>query len=178
MAALLSALLLAGPAVAQESQAAQATRKKLQQKVGMDAKEVGLKEFLTDLKGEMDKPVNFRIDNKSGVSNNMKVSFKGKEVTVEKLLNDLADKFDFGWYVISNASNNKVDGWVEIRKNSAGKERGYEAGKEPKKSSQLREIPDPVPLPERARTQLVQKPARPQFCRTDFQSVLGPPRTD
>jgi hypothetical protein len=134
MVALLFALMLAGPAAAQESPAAHATRKKLQQKITIEGKEVGFKDFLADVNGEMDKPIHFKINNGSGVSNNMKVSFKGKNVTVEKVLNDLADKYDFGWHVISNPSNNKVDGAVEVRKS---KERGYEAGKEPKKSSRL-----------------------------------------
>lgn len=141
VAGIVCGLALAGQAAAQESGAAQATRKKLQQKVSIEAKEVGFKDFLGDLKNEMDKPVNFKINNAAGVSNNMKVSFKGKDVAVEKVLNDLADKYDFGWYVISNASNNKVDGWVEIRKS---KERGYEPGKEPKKTSRRDE---PLPPP-------------------------------
>jgi hypothetical protein len=141
VAVLVCGLALTVPAAAQESQAAQTTRKKLQQKITMDAKEVGLKDFLEDVKGEMGKPVNFKINNASGVSNNMKVTFKGKDVPVEKILNDMADKYDFGWHVISNASNNKVDGWVEIRKS---KERGYEPGKEPKKSSRRPDEPTAI----------------------------------
>ena len=83
----------------------------------------------------MEKPVKFTIDNVSGISNNTKLTYKGKKITVEKLLNDLSDKYDFGWVVISNAANNKVDGTIVIRKSSKAKERGYEAGKEPKKTS-------------------------------------------
>ena len=80
----------------------------------------------------MEKPVNFKIDNVSGVSNNTKLTYKAKDKAVEDILNEMSDKFDFGWVVISNVSNNKVDGWIVIRKNSKGKERGYELGKEPK----------------------------------------------
>jgi hypothetical protein len=58
------------------------------------------------------------------------------------LLNDLSDKYEFGWVVISNPGNNKVDGWVIIRKSEKGKERGYEAGKQPK-----REKHSSLPLP-------------------------------
>ncbi len=133
-----------GQLAAQESKAAATTRKNLKQKVTLSAKEVGLKNFLeSDLNGELDKPLRFKIDNASGVSNNMKVSFAGKNVTVEKILNELADKYDFGYYVISNPGNNTLDGKIVIRKNSKGKERGYEAGKEPKKGASL------VPLPNR-----------------------------
>ena len=71
------------------------------------------------------------------------MSFKGKDVTVEKVLNELADKYDWGWVVVSNPSNNKVDGSVMIRKGK-GKERGYEAGKEPKKGALLTP-PEPRP---------------------------------
>ncbi len=127
------ALGLADRAAAQESKAAAATRKILQSKVTLNCKEVGLKDFLdSDLNGELEKGLRYKIDNASGVSNNMKVSYTGKDVTVEKILNDLADKYDFGYYVVSNVANNKEDGKVVIRKSSKGKERGYEAGKEPK----------------------------------------------
>jgi hypothetical protein len=140
---------LASRAAAQESKAAATTRKNLQQKVTLGVKEVGLKNFLeSELNGELEKPLRFKIDNASGVSNNMKVTFSGKNVTVEKVLNELADKFDFGYYVISNAANNTVDGKIMIRKSSKGKERGYEAGKEPKKGAHLMPSgqPDRVPI--------------------------------
>jgi hypothetical protein len=120
---------LSAQALAQESQAAQTTRKKLQQKVTIDMKEIGTKAFFDDVNIELEKPIKIKINNASGVSNNSKMTYKGKGVTIEKLLNDLADKYDFGWVVISNAANNAVDGAVEIRKS---KERGYEAGKEKK----------------------------------------------
>jgi hypothetical protein len=137
---------LAGRAAAQESKAAATTRKNLQQKVTLAVKEIGLKNFLeSELNGELEKPLRFKIDNASGVSNNMKVSFTGKSVTVEKTLNELADKYDFGYYVISNAGNNTVDGKIMIRKSSKGKERGYEAGKEPKKGAML-DTGEPSPV--------------------------------
>ena len=152
IAALACALVLAGQAAAQESPAAQATRKKLQQKVSIDIKEVGTKAFLDEVNLELDKPVKFKINNASGVSNNSKMSYKGKGVPLEKLLNDLADKYDFGWIVISNPANNAVDGAIEIRKS---KERGYEAGKEPKKSGRLEPR---VPPPALARERQVSAP--------------------
>ncbi|MSQ96707.1 MAG: hypothetical protein EXR98_19435 [Gemmataceae bacterium] len=129
--------LLTQQASAQESKAAQSTRQKLKQVIAeIELKEVGTKAFFEDVNRELDKTINFKIDNASGVSNNTKLSFKGKKVTVEKLLNEVSDKFDFGWVVISNPGNNKVDGWIIIRKSSKGKERGYEAGKEPKEKEQ------------------------------------------
>lgn len=119
---------------AQESMAAKTTRKKLQKTIEeVDLKDVGTKDFLDEALGDIE--VKVIIDNASGVSNNTKMTYKAKNITGEKLLNDLADKYDWGWYVVSEASNNKIDGKVKIRKSSKGKERGYEAGKEPKKTS-------------------------------------------
>jgi hypothetical protein len=129
------ALLLAQSAMAQDSQAAATTRKKLATKISIDIKEVGTKAFLDELNLELDKPFRFVIDNASGVSNNTKMTYKGKDVPVSKILNDLADKYDWGYFVKSDAGNNKVDGAIVIRKSTKGKERGYEAGKEPKKAA-------------------------------------------
>jgi len=135
--AVLFAVVCASHAGAQESKAAQTTRMKLKQKITVEFKEIGTADIFKEIKGEMDKPVNIKIDNVSGVSNNTKLTYKAKEKTVEAILNEMSDKFDFGWVVISNASNNKIDGWVIIRKSSKGKERGYEAGTEPKKGASL-----------------------------------------
>jgi hypothetical protein len=98
LVALAITVFLAGSAsaLAQESQAAKTTRKKLHQKLTIDAKEIGTKALLEDVNRELDQPVRFFIDNASGVSNNTKLSYSGKDVTVEKLLNDLSDKSDFG----------------------------------------------------------------------------------
>ncbi len=132
---------LVAPAVAQESQAAKTTRKTLQKTIDVDQKEVGTKDFFDEISSDLDGKIKFKIDNASGVSNNTKISYKAKGVTVEKMLNDMADKNDWGWYVVSNAGNNGVDGKVVIRKSSKGKERGYEAGKEPKKGA-LNRVPE------------------------------------
>jgi hypothetical protein len=114
-----------------ETPSAQATRKKLKQKISIDEKEIGFKAMLDAIKGEMEKPVSFKIDNISGISNNSKLTYASKDKSVEEVLNELADKFDFGWYVVSNAKD-RNDGWVMVRK-FKDKERGFESGKEPKK---------------------------------------------
>jgi hypothetical protein len=167
-------LVLAGPAGAQESKAAATTRKNLLQKVTIEAKEVGLKNFLEgDLIADLDKPLRFKIDNASGVSNNMKVSYVGKEVRVEQVLNDLADKYDFGYFVMSNASNNKEDGKVVIRKSSKGKERGYEAGKAPKKTGSLpREARTVASRPQPAVFGNVFQPARGSLASWNLAATL------
>ena len=120
-----------------ESKSAQATRKKLQQTIEKyDEKDIGTKEFLSDiLENQIDTKIRFTIDNGSGVSNNSKLTIKFKNYTVEKVLNEFSDKMDCGWFVESNVGNNMKDGRVVIRKNTKGKERGYEFGKEPKKKA-------------------------------------------
>jgi hypothetical protein len=133
---LIGVSLLAQQAAAQESKSAKSTREKLSQVIPeVDLKEVGAKAFFDEVFGDLEKKIRFKIDNTTGISNNTKLTFKAKKITVEKLLNDLSDKYEFGWYVVSNEGNNKIDGTVVIRKTDKGKERGYEAGKEPKKSS-------------------------------------------
>lgn len=133
VATILAAMaLIASAQDTKESKAAQATRQKLKQKISVEFKDIGTKLCFDEIKGEMEKSVNFRIDNTTGVSNNTKLTYRAKDKTVEQILNEMSDKFEFGWYVVSNESNNKIDGSVVIRKSSKGKERGYEAGKEPK----------------------------------------------
>jgi hypothetical protein len=130
---LVAAAVLAQQAVAQESKAAKYTREKLKQVIAeFDSKETGTKAFFEDVNRELDTQLRFKIDGTSGISNNTKLSYKAKKVTVEKLLNDISDKNEFGWYVLSNPGNNKEDGAIVIRRNAKFKERGYEAGKEPK----------------------------------------------
>lgn len=130
---LIAAAVLAQQAGAQESKAAKYTREKLKQVIAdFEAKETGTKAFFEDVNRELETQLRFKIDGTSGISNNTKLTFKAKKITVEKLLNDLSDKYEFGWIVISNPGNNKEDGAILIRKGAKGKERGYEFGKEPK----------------------------------------------
>lgn len=121
-----------GLAAAQDSPAAKATRKKLQTKISVEFKDERTKDVFEGVLAELDKAPRIRIDNASGVSNNTKVTYRAKDKTVEEILNELCDKLDCGWYVVSNESNNKIDGTIVVRKSTKGKERGYEAGKEPK----------------------------------------------
>src|ERR1700738_1658468 len=109
----------------EETPSAHATRKKLKQKISVDEKEIGFKAMIDVVKGEMDKPASFKIDTMSGISNNSKVTYSAKDKTVEEVLSELADKYEFGWYVVSNAKD-RNDGWIMIRK-FKDKERGYES---------------------------------------------------
>jgi len=133
------------PALGQESNAAKATRKRLKEKITVEIKETPFKAALEEISRETNNKVKFKIDNVSGISNNSKVTVIAKDKTVEAILNELADKYDFGYYVITAPEGDQVNGKVMVRKN-VKKERGYEAGKEPKdeKSSSLR-VPGAAP---------------------------------
>jgi hypothetical protein len=123
--------MLAAVSLAQETPSAKATRKKLQQKISVEWKEVGVKAITEDIKREMDPAVAFKIDNVSGVSNNAKITYKADNKTVEEILNALSDKGEFGWFIKSDPKD-RNDGFVIIRKHK-DKERGYESGKAPAK---------------------------------------------
>lgn len=135
LALLVGAFLMTGVAHGQETPSAIATRKKIKQKISVDFKDITTKGMFDDIKGELDKPVSFKIDTVSGISLNTKWSYKAKDKPVEEILNELADKFEWGWFVKSDAKD-RLDGWIVIRK-AKDKERGYEAGKEPKKGAAL-----------------------------------------
>lgn len=110
------------PQKVRETPAAQATRKRLQNKISIEWDNVPLKVALEDIRNELDSKVSFKIDNASGVSNNTKVKLKADNVPAAKVLNDLCDRYDLGYFVLSRP-NDRYDGWIIIRKS---KERGYE----------------------------------------------------
>jgi hypothetical protein len=128
---LLAILVVAVPVLAQETPSAQSARKKLQQKISVEWKDIGVKAITDDIKREMDQPVAFKIDNTTGVSNNAKLTYKADNKTVEQILNDLSEKGEFGWFVKSDPKD-RNDGWVIIRKYK-DKERGVEGGNAPAK---------------------------------------------
>src|SRR5262249_31589328 len=120
---------------AQDTPAAKATRARLK-KIKLDEvawTDERTRVIFAGLKREADDKVSFHVDTTTGMSMNTRMTYKAKNVTLEQVLNDLADKNDFGWFVMSNAKD-RYDGWIILRKGK-GKERGYEAGKEPKEKS-------------------------------------------
>ncbi len=130
----------AGPLLGQDTPAAKATRKKLKEKITIEFKELPMREAMGEIKREFNNRLGIKIDNVSGISNNSKISYTAKEQTLEKILNDLSDKYEFGYIVLSK-NGDRYDGWIIVRK-SKDKERGYEAGKEPKKTKGAQLTPD------------------------------------
>jgi len=127
--------LIGSDCFAQDSAGAASSRKRIQQKVSIEAKDVRTQSIFQDIEGEMDKPIKFKIDTGSGMSLNTKLTYVAKDKTVEQILNEMADKFEFGWFVKSDPKD-RYDGWIIIRK-AKEKERGYEGGKDPKKKAAL-----------------------------------------
>jgi hypothetical protein len=128
----------AAPAFGQDSPSAKAARKRLQQKVTLDIKDTRLEDALKEATEDLKNKVNIKIKGESGVSRNSKVTYKCKDETLEKVLDAICTQIDAGYIVVSDPKD-RYDGFIFIRK---GKERGYEAGKEPKeKSSRLEPRP-------------------------------------
>jgi hypothetical protein len=135
-------LAYAGPAAAQETPTAKATRKKLDKKISVEWKDTRMQDAMTDIKNEFDGRLGIKIDNTAGISNNTKVSFKADDQPLKKILDDFCTKYELGYIVLSK-KNDRYDGWIIIRKS---KERGYEEGKEPKETQKDSSAAPPPPV--------------------------------
>jgi hypothetical protein len=128
---------LVGTAAAQETPAAKATRKKLQQKISIEFKDTRMQDAMNEIKSELNDRISFKIDTMSGVSNNTKVSFKAEDTPAQKVLDAFCTKNDLGWFVLSDKKS-RYDGWIIIKR---GNERGYEKGKGPKETKESSALP-------------------------------------
>ncbi|MSR31711.1 MAG: hypothetical protein EXR99_09420 [Gemmataceae bacterium] len=98
---------------AKETKKAQITLKLLDKKASVDFKETRLQEIIDELKDHA-KGLRIQIDAKGGVSQNRKLSFSGKDVTINKILEGLLKKEGLGYGVISNEKD-AYDGSVYIK---------------------------------------------------------------
>jgi hypothetical protein len=100
-------------------------RKLLKTKVSADYKDTPLKEIIEDLqdqiKDKAKKSLGVRVDTKNGVSQNTKLTYKADNKPVEEILDEMFQKNDLGYVVISQRGN-AYDGTLLIVK---GKARGY-----------------------------------------------------
>jgi hypothetical protein len=135
--ALAAALLLPALAAADDTPKAAKTRAKLSMPVSVEWKDTLFRAVVDELNDDVP-ALGIRADTKNGVNLNQKITYKAKEKPVGEVLNELCDKFEMGWYIISNKANG-YDGTVYFTR---GKERGYEAGKEPDKTAATKEKPD------------------------------------
>jgi len=107
---------------------AAATRALLKTKVTVEYSNTLLQDVAKDLsdlvKAAANKEFPTKIDPVSGASQNLKITYKAKDMTVEEILDGLGKKFDLGYIVISGKYKTyaKNDGFLLVVK---GSERGY-----------------------------------------------------
>jgi hypothetical protein len=106
------------------------TRLALKTKVSVDYKDTTLRDIVDDIKDQVQEKAKAKlsvlIDNKGGVSNNTKFTYKADDEPLEEVLDEMFKKNDLGYIVISQRGN-AYDGALKIVK---GKERGYPVKKD------------------------------------------------
>jgi hypothetical protein len=111
---------------------AAATRKTLKTKVSVDYKDTPLSEVIDDIKDQVKekskRALGVRLDNKGGVSNNTKFTYKAEDKSLEEVLDEMFKKNDLGYIVVSQQGS-AYDGTILIVK---GKARGYPAKQDDK----------------------------------------------
>ncbi len=102
---------------------AAATRKLLQTKVSVDYKDTTLTDVIDDIKEQIKDKTKKTLfvlkDNKGGVSNNTKFTYKADNKPLEAVLDEMFKKNDMGYVVVTKGT---YDGALMIVK---GKARGY-----------------------------------------------------
>jgi TolA-binding protein len=124
LALLMIVVSTAAQVVRDTPKAAQA-RKKLQTKITVEYDNTELGEVVEDIQGQV-KGLGIRIDTQHGVSKNTKLTLKAKNMSLEKVLDNLFKKAGLG-YIVVNERGNAYDGTLLIRQ---GAERGYPTGAE------------------------------------------------
>jgi hypothetical protein len=111
---------------------AAATRKLLKTKVTVNFKDTPLKDIIEEIQDQVQdktkKKLGVRVDNKGGVSNNTKFTYKADNQPLDEVLDKMFKKNDLGYLVISQR-NNAYDGTLFIVKGGA---RGYPPKKDEK----------------------------------------------
>ncbi len=117
----------------EDTPAAAATRKLLETKISVDFKDTRLEDVTQDIADKIKdvasvKEFKTKIDTQSGATNNMKITYSGKDQTVAEILEGIGKKFDLGYVVVSGKykafPSQKLDGFLMFTK---GAERGYPA---------------------------------------------------
>ncbi|GBD35997.1 hypothetical protein HRbin36_01114 [bacterium HR36] len=111
----LASNLLSADAAAQtkgEPPSIAAVRKKLQTRISVDFKETRLEDCLNEIKNQVE-GLNFYRG--AGVSNNLTITYQGKDQTVDEVLRGMFKGKGLG-YVIHRATKagDRYDGWVQI----------------------------------------------------------------
>jgi hypothetical protein len=140
LAGIVFAVYVAGLGAA-DTPKATATREKLKQKVTVDYKDELFRNVIEDLPEQV-KGLRIKPDVKGGVSQNRKITYKAKDKPLDEVLADILKEQGWGYFVITNDKDTQWDGALYIK---VGKERGYEEGKEPDKTTVKKEEPEKKP---------------------------------
>jgi hypothetical protein len=114
-----------------EDTPAATTRKLLETKISVDFKDARLEDVTQDIADKIKdaasvKEFKTKIDTVSGATNNMKITYTGKDQTLTEILEGIGKKFDLGYVVVSGKykafPSQKLDGFLMFTK---GAERGY-----------------------------------------------------
>lgn len=129
-AAWLAACVPLSAAADKDTPKAAATRKLLKTKVSVDYQDTTLSDVIDDIKDQIQEATKKKLfilkDNKGGVSNNTKFTYRADNKPLEQVLDEMFKKNELGYYVISQ-ERNAYDGALMIVK---GKARGYLEKKE------------------------------------------------
>jgi len=132
LTAVLGTLVIAVAVAAAEKDTAAAanTRKKLLTKVTVDFKDEHLSECLKEIARQIDEATDAKLSffYDTGVSQNQRVTYSGKDQSVADALDGMFKKNSLG-YIVFAKDKDRYDGWLKIKQ---GNERGYPAGEEPK----------------------------------------------
>lgn len=126
-----------------DTNAAAATRKKLQTKISVEFKDTKLVDCTKEIKEKVEDAgggaLSFRFE--IGVSMNLTITYSAKDQTLAEVLDGMFQKNGLGYIVVS-IEKDRDDGWIKIRQ---GKERGYPAGATPVAKGPDKEKPKPPP---------------------------------
>jgi len=149
--ALLAALALTqvAPAVEppKDTSAAAFTRtKKLKGKVTVDFKNEFLKEAMKELGSQLEdnKLGALSVQYGTGVSQNTRISYAGKDVSAEEALDGILKQLELGYHVVSKEKD-RYDGWIEVTK---GTHRGYPPGVDGPKTTPVGTKPEDPKKPD------------------------------
>ena len=108
------------------SSAAFTRTKKLKGKLTVDFKNEFLKAAFEEITGQLQdqKLGAVSVQYGVGVSQNTRITYSGKDVTVQEALDGILKQLDLGYHVVSK-DKDRYDGWLHVEK---GTHRGYPAG--------------------------------------------------
>jgi len=153
------------------SSAAFTRTKKLKGKLTVDFKNEFLKAAFEEVTSQLQdqKLGAISVQYGVGVSQNTRITYSGKDVTVEEALDGILKQLDLGYHVVSK-DKDRYDGWLHVEK---GTHRGYPAGvTAPKTDPKAEPKVEPKPEPKEEPKPPVPKPPVPSDDPDEKQARL------